>query len=394
MSLPDEHVESAHAAGLRYVTDSMPGIRRQRRGRGFSYVGPNGKPIADPADLDRIRKLAIPPRWTDVWICPLATGHLQVTARDAKGRKQYRYHARYRDIRDETKFGRMIAFSEILQAIRERVERDIALPELSRDKVLATVVWLLERTLIRVGSDEYARANGSFGLTTLRRRHVAVSGAKLRFEFRGKSGIAHSVAVTDRRISRVVQRCQELPGQELFQYIGDDGRRQTVDADDINEYLRRITGRDVTAKDFRTWAGTMLAATALREIGPGESEKQAKANIIRAVDQVAKRLGNTRAVCRKYYVHPAVIDAYLEGFVLPPVPPFGPAGGGRSESGGPTLRRDEVAVVELLRRRSKELPQLARAASADAWTVRTGDDAGGPAAEEDSDRALVAAGER
>src|SRR5215212_8088291 len=384
MSLPDEHVESAHAAGLRYVTDAMPGIRRQRRGRGFSYVGPDGTPIVDPADLDRIRKLAIPPRWTDVWICPLPTGHLQVTARDAKGRKQYRYHARYRDVRDETKFGRMIAFSEILQTIRERVERDIALPELSRDKVLATVVWLLERTLIRVGSDEYARANGSFGLTTLRRRHVAVSGAKLRFEFRGKSGIAHSVAVTDRRISRVVQRCQELPGQELFQYIGDDGRRQTVDADDINEYLRRITGRDVTAKDFRTWAGTMLAATALREIGPGESEKQAKANIVRAVDQVAKRLGNTRAVCRKYYVHPAVIDAYFEGFVLPPVPPFGPGGGGRRESGGPTLRRDEAAVVELLRRRSKELPPLAR----------TGHDVGGPAAEQDSDRALVAVGER
>ena len=393
MTIPDEHVESARAAGLRYVTDAMPGIRRRRRGRGFAYLGPDDRPVTDPAELDRIRKLAIPPRWTDVWICPAATGHLQVTARDAKGRKQYRYHARYRDVRDETKFGRMLAFSEILHVIRERVERDIALPELSRDKVLATVVWLLERTLIRVGSDEYARTNGSFGLTTLRRRHVAVSGAKLRFEFRGKSGIAHSVAVTDRRISRVVQRCQELPGQELFQYLGDDGRRQTVDADDINEYLRRITGRDVTAKDFRTWAGTMLAATALREIGPGESEKQAKANIVRAIDQVAKRLGNTRAVCRKYYVHPAVIDAYLEGFVLPPVPPFGPGGGGRSESGGPTLRRDEVAVVELLRRRSTKAPaDLAGAAREEPATARTSD-VDAPPAEEDSDLVLVPAGE-
>jgi DNA topoisomerase-1 len=346
----DEHVESARAAGLRYVTDAAPGIRRRRRGRGFTYFGPDGQVITDPAELARFRKLAIPPAWTDVWICPLPSGHLQVTARDARGRKQYRYHQAYREIRDETKFGRMIAFSEILHVVRERVERDIALPELARDKVLATVVWLLERTLIRVGTDEYARTNGSFGLTTLRRRHVAVSGAKLRFEFRGKSGVAHSVAVTDRRISRIVQRCQELPGQELFQYLGDDGRRQTVAADDINEYLRRITGREVTAKDFRTWAGTMLAAAALREIGPGASEKQSKANVVRAIDQVAKRLGNTRAVCRKYYVHPALIEAYMEGFVLPPPPPDD--GARRGEDGTPALRRDEAAVVALLRRRA------------------------------------------
>jgi DNA topoisomerase-1 len=354
MVIADEHVESAHAAGLCYVTDATPGIRRRRRGRGFVYAGADGAPVTDPAELERIRRLAIPPAWTDVWICPLANGHLQVTARDARGRKQYRYHARYREVRDETKFGRMIAFSEILHLIRERVERDISLPELSRDKVLATVVWLLERTLIRVGSDEYARDNGSFGLTTLRRRHVAVTGAKLRFEFRGKSGVPHSVAVTDRRISRIVQRCQELPGQELFQYLGEDGRRQSVDADDINDYLRRITGREVTAKDFRTWAGTMLAAAALREIGPGRTAKEIKANIIRAVDQVAKRLGNTRAVCRKYYVHPAVIEAYVEGFVLPPLPPPEATGTGGRRAGAPTsaLRRDEVAVVELIRSRA------------------------------------------
>lgn len=350
----DEHVESAEAAGLRYVTDAAPGIRRQRRGRGFTYIAADGSVIRDKAELERIRKLVIPPRWTNVWICPNPSGHLQVTARDARGRKQYRYHPRYRAVRDETKFGRMIAFSEILPLIRERVERDVALPELSRDKVLATVVWLLERTLIRVGNDEYARDNGSFGLTTLRRKHVTVSGAKLRFEFRGKSGVPHSVAVTDRRIAHIVQRCQELPGQELFQYLDDDGRRQSVDAGDINEYLRRITGRQVTAKDFRTWAGTTLAAAALRELGGFTSEKQAKAKIVAAIDQISQRLGNTRAVCRKYYVHPMILEAYMEGITIPPTPsdvrPL------RSSGSPAALRRDEVAVIELLRKRGKGEP--------------------------------------
>jgi DNA topoisomerase-1 len=336
------------------VTDAAPGIRRQRRGRGFTYVAPDGSVIRDKAELERIRKLVIPPRWTSVWICPNPVGHLQVTARDARGRKQYRYHPRYRAVRDETKFGRMIAFSEILPLIRERVERDIALPELSRDKVLATVVWLLERTLIRVGNDEYARDNGSFGLTTLRRKHVTVSGAKLRFEFRGKSGVPHSVAVTDRQIARVVQRCQELPGQELFQYLDDDGRRQSVDAGDINEYLRRITGRQVTAKDFRTWAGTTLAAAALRELGGFTSAKQAKAKIVSAIDQISQRLGNTRAVCRKYYVHPVILEAYMEGITIPPTPNYVRP---LRTSGSPAaLRRDEVSVVELLRRRGKAEP--------------------------------------
>ena len=366
MSLPDaepldgpidEHVASAHAAGLRYVTDAAPGIRRRRIGRGFAYVAPSGEPVVDPAELERIRRLAIPPRWTDVWICALPAGHLQVTARDARGRKQYRYHPRYREVRDETKFGRMLAFSEVLHLIREHVERDIARRDHSREKVLATVVWLLERTLIRVGSDEYARANGSYGLTTLRRRHVAVSGARLRFEFRGKSGVAHSVTVTDRRISRIVQRCQELPGQELFQYLDDDGRRQSVDADDINQYLRRITGRDVTAKDFRTWAGTLLAAVALRELGPAPSERQAKANVLRALAAVAARLGNTRTVCRKYYVHPAILEGYMAGIVLPPAPPT-PAGedARRPRAGAAALRRDEIALVEMLRRHLPAAP--------------------------------------
>jgi len=350
----DEHVESAEAAGLRYVTDAAPGIRRQRRGRGFTYIAADGSVIRDKAELERIRKLVIPPRWTSVWICPNPSGHLQVTARDARGRKQYRYHPKYRAVRDETKFGRMIAFSEILPKIRERVEHDVALPELSRDKVLATVVWLLERTLIRVGNDEYARDNGSFGLTTLRRKHVTVSGAKLRFEFRGKSGVPHSVAVTDRRIAHIVQRCQELPGQELFQYLDDDGRRQSVDAGDINEYLRRITGRQVTAKDFRTWAGTTLAAAALRELGGFTSEKQAKAKIVTAIDQISQRLGNTRAVCRKYYVHPVILEAYMEGITIPQTPsdvrPL------RATGNPAALRRDEVAVVELLRKRGKGEP--------------------------------------
>ena len=353
MSLADEHVEAAQAAGLRYVTDAAPGIRRRRRGRGFAYIRPDGAPLRDASELERIRKLVIPPRWTDVWICPSSSGHLQVTARDARGRKQYRYHVRYRAVRDDTKFGRMIEFSEVLPAIRQRVERDIASPHLSREKVLATVVWLLEKTLIRVGSDEYARDNGSFGLTTLRRRHVAISGTTLRFEFRGKSGVPHSVAVTDRRMARIIQRFQELPGQELFQYLDEEGRRQTIDAGDINEYLREIAGRQITAKDFRTFAGTMLAASALRDIGPATSERQASANVNRAIDQVARKLGNTRAVCRKYYVHPALIEAYREGFVLPAAVQ-GERSLTRDASRPAGLRRDEIAVVELLRTRSSQ----------------------------------------
>ena len=348
MTLADEHVEAAQAAGLRYVTDSSPGIRRRRRGRGFAYTRPDGGPLRDPTELERIRKLVIPPRWTDVWICPSSAGHIQVTARDARGRKQYRYHTRYREVRDGTKFNRLVEFSEVLPGIRRRVERDVAVAALSREKVLATVVWLLEKTLIRVGSDEYARDNGSFGLTTLRRRHVEVSGAKLRFEFRGKSGVPHSVAVSDRRIARIIQHCQELPGQELFQYLDDEGQRQSVDAGDINQYLREIAGRQVTAKDFRTWAGTVLAAQALRDIGGFTTEREASANVVRAIDHVAKHLGNTRAVCRKYYVHPVVIESYYDGYSIPAVPAdehsfprdsMRPAG----------LRRDEVAVLELIR---------------------------------------------
>ena len=345
----DEHIESAAAAGLRYVTDTMPGIRRERRGQLFVFVGPDGVPVTDETELKRFASLVIPPAWTDVWICTSERGHLQVTARDARGRKQYRYHPVYRRVRDETKFGRMLAFSEILQSIRERVERDIALPGHSRDKVLATLVSLLEKTLIRVGTDEYAKENGSYGLTTMKRRHVAVKGSTLRFEFKGKSGITHTVDLTDRRIARIVQRCQELAGQELFQYLDDDGRRQSVDAVDINDYLREISGgRDITAKDFRTWAGTMLAAKALRELGPGDSERQVKSNIIKAVDDVARRLGNTRAVCRKYYIHPALIEAYMRGETVPEPPPV--AGAERRGGEKAALRREEAVVLECLQR--------------------------------------------
>ena len=348
MGLADEHVEAAAAAGLRYVTDTAPGIRRRRHGRGFAYTRPDGAPLRDPAELERIRKLVIPPRWTDVWICASSSGHLQVTARDARGRKQYRYHSRYRAIRDDTKFSRLVDFSEVLPCIRQRVEKDVSAPTLSREKVLATVVWLLEKTLIRVGSDEYARDNGSFGLTTLRRRHVEVSGAKLRFEFRGKSGVAHAVSVTDRRIVRIVQQCHDLRGWELFKYVDDDGRKQTVEAEDVNAFLRELAGRDVTAKDFRTWAGTMLAAEALRACGPARTKKEAEKNVVQAVDTVAARLGNTRTVCRKYYIHPALIAAYLEGDVLPPQ---AKREGKREPSSGATLRRHEGEVLAFLKGR-------------------------------------------
>ena len=344
-----EYVDSAEAVGLEYVTDGMPGIRRRRHGRGFSYVDPEGKVIREAVTLRRLRALVIPPAWTDVWICPSPDGHLQVTARDGRGRKQYRYHPSFREQRDETKFERMFALSDVLWKIRERVEHDVALPGLARDKVMATVVWLLERTLIRIGTSEYAKSNKSFGLTTLRRRHVQIIGSKLRFEFRGKSGVVHSVAVTDRRIARIVQRCRDLPGQELFQYVDDEGCRQSVEAEDVNAYLRDIAGEEVTAKDFRTWAGTMLAAESLRAVGPAPTRKEADRNVLRAVDYTASKLGNTRSVCRKYYIHPALVEAYLEGSVLPPQPAE-PAFNER-EPKRATLRRHESEVLAFLRAR-------------------------------------------
>jgi DNA topoisomerase-1 len=336
-------LESAQAAGLRYVSDSSPGIRRRRSGRGFSYVGPDGRVVRDRATLARIRRLAIPPAYIDVWICPVANGHVQATGRDARGRKQYRYHPKWRETRDETKYGRMLAFSEALPRLRAKVEGHLSLPGLPREKVLATVVSLLECTGIRVGNDEYVRANHSFGLTTLKDHHVEVSGANLRFEFRGKSGKTHRVALNDRRLARIVARCQALPGADLFQYVDDDGARVSIGSGDVNDYLREITGEDFTAKDFRTWAGTLQAVAALEALGPAPTEREAKSAILRAIDQVAERLNNTRAVCRKYYVHPAVIETYQAGTLHEALRNGGPPPAGSG------LTPEELAVVRLLR---------------------------------------------
>jgi DNA topoisomerase-1 len=307
---------SAKAAGLRYVTDASPGIRRRRAGKGFIYLTGNGTQVRDQHEIQRIRSLRIPPAWTKVWICPIPQGHLQATGYDARGRKQYRYHRRWRDVRDETKYGRMLAFAEALPRIRRQVEHDIVLHGLPRAKVLATVLQLLQTTLMRVGNEEYARANGSFGLTTLRDRHVDITGATLRFHFRGKSGKEHAVEVSDRRLALIVKRCQEIPGQELFQYCDDEGQRHTIDSADVNDYLRQATGQDFTSKDFRTWSGTVLAVRALQTCGVGESAVQAKKAVVEAIKTVAAQLGNTPAICRKCYVHPAVIEAYLQGILL------------------------------------------------------------------------------
>lgn len=340
-----EHREAARRAGLAYVTDAFEGIRRRRVGRGWAFYGPAGALIQDAAERRRILKLAIPPAWTDVWICPDPAGHIQVTARDARGRKQYRYHPDYRAARDHSKFRRILEFSERLPAIRERVERDLRAPELSRRQLLATVVRLLDRTLVRVGNDEYARTNNSYGLTTLRGHHVTVEGDDLRFSFRGKSGVRHTITLSDRRLARIIQRCQDLPGQELFQYLDADGHRQAVSSGDVNEYLRAIAGPGITAKDFRTWAGTMLAARELRDVGPAASRREADRNIVAALDSVAERLGNTRAVCRQYYVHPGVLQAYLAGRVARQPAPLPAPGRGRTTA---ALRREEIVVLEFL----------------------------------------------
>ncbi|MBX3173747.1 MAG: DNA topoisomerase IB [Gemmatimonadaceae bacterium] len=339
----DEHIAAAKSAGLRYVTDAQPGITRKRAGSGWTFVSPKGKRVTDATERQRLLSLAIPPAWTDVWICADPRGHLQVTARDVKGRKQYRYHPKFRAERDESKFDRMLAFSAGLPRLRERIERDLALPGLPRRKLLATMVRLLDKTLIRIGNEEYLKANKSVGLTTMRRRHVAVDGHTLTFSFRGKSGVQHEIAVTDRRLARIVKQLQELPGQELFHYVNDDGERVSVDSGDVNEYLQELCEEDVTAKDFRTWSGTMLAARALRDAGQAATETEARRNVNAALDSVAKRLGNTRAVARKYYVHPAVIAAYHRGVAAPE-----PRRAKRGARPSAALRRDEVLVLQFL----------------------------------------------
>jgi DNA topoisomerase I len=306
---------SARAAGLRYSSDARPGITRHRVGKGFSYRRPDGDRVKDRTVLRRIRSLAIPPAWTDVWICTDPAGHLQATGRDARGRKQYRYHPAWTRGRDDLKFERLLDVARVLPRIRERCDADLARPGLSREKVLAAVVRLLELTLIRVGNEEYARLNRSFGLTTLKRRHAKVEGSAIRFRFAGKSGKRHEVGLRDRRLAAIVRRCQDLPGQELFAYIGDDGVPHDISSDDVNEYLREISGIDMTAKDFRTWAGTVLAYRALRALAPVESGRAAKKNVVEAVRLTADQLGNTPAVARRSYVHPAILDSYLEGTI-------------------------------------------------------------------------------
>jgi DNA topoisomerase I len=338
---------SAEEAGLRYMTDEVPGIRRRRAGKGWTYRRPDGSRVSDPDRIAWIKRLAIPPAWTEVWISPLKRGHLQATGRDARGRKQYRYHSRWRAVRDQAKYGRLIEFARTLPRIRRRTERDLRRRGLPREKVLALVVRLLEETLIRVGNDEYARDNRSYGLATLRDRHVTVRGAEVRFTFRGKGGKTHEVEFRDRRLAQLVKRCQEIPGQELFQYYDADGNRVDVTSGDVNDYLREISGQDFTAKDFRTWAGTVAAAMALQEFREIDDEAGRKKAIVTAVERVAGQLGNTPAVCRACYVHPEVLDRYLDGTMVDALSRQA-TGAGR---GAHALRPEEAAVLGLLQAR-------------------------------------------
>lgn len=313
---PKDPVISAKVAGLRYVRDTEPGIHRVTRGKSVRYIDPEGKPVNDAATLNRIRSLVIPPAWTDVWICRHPEGHLQAVGRDAKGRKQYRYHPNYRRQRDETKYSRMLAFGKALPGIRARVEADLALPGLPRNKVLAAVVKLLESTCMRIGNDEYKEQNNSYGLTTLQDRHVAVEGAKMHFKFRGKSGQSQDIELKDPRLAKIVKNCRDLPGQELFQYLDDAGNVTDVTSTDVNDYIREITGDDFTAKDFRTWGGTGWAALVFEELGPAENATEAKKQVVEAIKRVSARLGNRPATCRKYYVHPAILEAYADGTIF------------------------------------------------------------------------------
>jgi DNA topoisomerase I len=340
--------DAAESAGLRYVSDERPGIRRKKVGTGFSYVRADGSRLMERGALKRIKALAIPPAWTDVWICPFPDGHIQATGRDAKGRKQYRYHARFREVRESTKYEHVVAFADALPSIRDTVREHMALRGLPREKVLATVVHLLETTLIRVGNDDYAKQNNSYGLTTLKNRHVAVKGNEVRFRFTGKGGKQWSLRVRDRRIAKIIRACQELPGQELLQYIDEQGNCQDVTSSDVNEYLKAITGKDITAKDFRTWAGTVLAAMTLSELQSFDNAAQAKRNLRSAIEKVSARLGNTPTICRKCYIHPEVLNSFMDGNLVLEV---------KSQvenelrSAVENMKPEEAAVLALLRGR-------------------------------------------
>lgn len=346
ISAAKDPLASARSAGLVYTADEHPGIRRVKRGKAFSYLDAANRPVRKKDVVDRIRSLVIPPAWTEVWICPNPRGHLQATGRDARGRKQYRYHPKWRQVRDSTKYERTTAFGRALPQIRRRTDADLRRDGLPREKVLAAVVRLLEKTFIRVGNDEYARANRSFGLTTMRDGHVKISGSTVRFSFRGKSGVGHALTLDDRRLAKIVKQCRDLPGQELFQYKDETGAVVDIGSGDVNAYLKEITGEEFTSKDFRTWAGTVLAAQLLREYEHVDSQARAKKNVVAAIEQVAKQLGNTRAVCRKCYVHPAVIDAYLDGSMLKTM-----AQRARAVKAVGKLTAAETAVLGLLERK-------------------------------------------
>lgn len=349
----------AGRAGLRYAADDEPGIRRVIRGKGFAYLDRNGRAIRDAGTRERIKRLAIPPAWTDVWISSDPEGHLQATGRDARGRKQYRYHADFMKARDETKYHRLLEFARALPGIRRRVALDMGRRGLPREKVVATVVHLLDSTLIRVGNTDYARRNGSFGLTTLRDRHVAVEGGALRFAFTGKSGKTWQLKISDRRVARIVKSCQDLPGQHLFQYLDEDGSRRAVGSADVNAWLREVSGREITAKDFRTWAGTVLAALALTEFEAVDRAVTAKANVRAAIERVARRLGNTPTICRKCYVHPEILDSYLDGGLALDIERRAAA---ELDGEFVQLRAEEVAVLAFLRRRLRRQARPVRPA--------------------------------
>lgn len=341
---------SAKQAGLHYVNDRSPGITRVRRGKAFVFRNPNGSVVRDKATLARIKALVIPPAWEDVWIGASPDGHLQCTGRDAKGRKQSRYHADFRATRDEAKYDRVLDFAAALPKLRRAVKRHLSLPGMPREKVLATIVSLLEKTLIRIGNDEYAKNNSSFGLTTIRNRHAKINGSTIRFSFKGKSGVAHDIELDSPRLAKVVRQCQDMPGQELFEYVDDDGVRHDIKSNDVNAYLNEITGKHYTAKDFRTWAGTVLAAQALREFEKFDSQAQAKKNVVAAIEKVAGRLGNTKAVCRKCYVHPTILDSYLGGTLMDQLQHKAE----REMKHLSQLPPEEAAVVTLLQQHLKE----------------------------------------
>src|SRR5438067_2365630 len=346
-----EAMDAAEEAGLLYVSDDRPGYTRKAKGDDFDWLDADEKLICDEQRLLRLKRLAIPPAWTEVWVSPLANGHIQATGRDARGRKQYLYHERWREVRDENKYDRIISFGKALPKIRRRIARDLKLPGLPRNKVLATVVQLLERTFIRIGNEEYAKENKSFGLTTMRNHHVEIKGSQLRFRFRGKSGVRQEVDLDDRRIAKIVRKLQELPGQELLQYLDEEGQLQDVTSQDVNAYMREITGEDFTAKDFRTWAGTVLMALALNAQEGFKTKKQAKTNVRDAITAVSKILGNTPAVCRKCYVHPAVLESYLDGNLIEGLKRKTEEG---IQENLDNLRSDEIAVLRFLKRRLDE----------------------------------------